>query len=161
MDDDNKFSYFFLGLGLGVAAGLLFAPKSGPETRDLLRSKADEGKEYLKRRTTELGDQASDVLERGKFRCRAHASVEERIVIAIRVPRDAQHRVRFVEPKQLVIELTEPREDAQRDRDDGERRYRALQVIATRNATVRGHFPAVSGPAGPALSRRDLRCAHL
>ena len=66
MDDDNKFSYFFLGLGLGVAAGLLFAPKSGPETRDLLRSKADEGKDYLKRRTNELGDQASDVIERGK-----------------------------------------------------------------------------------------------
>ena len=66
MDDDNKFSYFFLGLGLGVAAGLLFAPKSGPETRDLLMAKADEGKEYLKRRTTELQDQASDVLDRGK-----------------------------------------------------------------------------------------------
>ncbi len=66
MDDDNKFSYFFLGLGLGVAAGLLFAPKSGPETRDLLRSKADEGKEYLKKRSTELQDQAADVLERGK-----------------------------------------------------------------------------------------------
>jgi gas vesicle protein len=66
MEDDNKFSYFFLGLGLGVAAGLLFAPKSGPETRDLLLSKADEGKEYLKKRTTELQDQASDVLERGK-----------------------------------------------------------------------------------------------
>ena len=66
MDDDNKFSYFFLGLGLGVAAGLLFAPKSGPETRDLLMAKADEGKEYLKRRSTELQDQASDVLDRGK-----------------------------------------------------------------------------------------------
>jgi gas vesicle protein len=66
MDDDNKFSYFFLGLGLGVAAGVLFAPKSGPETRDLLRSKADEGKEYLKRRTNELGDQAADVLEKSK-----------------------------------------------------------------------------------------------
>jgi gas vesicle protein len=66
MDDDNKFSYFFLGLGLGVAAGLLFAPKSGPETRDLLRSKADEGKDYLKKRTTEVRDQAADVLERGK-----------------------------------------------------------------------------------------------
>ena len=60
MDDDNKFSYFFLGLGLGVAAGLLFAPKSGPETRDLLRSKADEGKEYLKRRSAEVRDQAAD-----------------------------------------------------------------------------------------------------
>jgi gas vesicle protein len=44
MEDDNKFSYFFLGLGLGVAAGLLFAPKSGPETRDLLRSMSDEVK---------------------------------------------------------------------------------------------------------------------
>ena len=66
MDDDNKFSYFFLGLGLGVAAGLLFAPKSGPETRDLLRAKADEGKEYLKRRTNELSDQAAEVLERSK-----------------------------------------------------------------------------------------------
>ena len=66
MEDENKFSYFFLGLGLGVAAGLLFAPKSGPETRDLLMAKADEGKEYLKKRTTELQDQASDVLERGK-----------------------------------------------------------------------------------------------
>jgi gas vesicle protein len=66
MDDDNKFSYFLLGLGIGVAAGLLFAPKSGPETRDLLVSKADEGKEYLKRRSSEVRDQAADVLERGK-----------------------------------------------------------------------------------------------
>jgi gas vesicle protein len=66
MEDDNKFSYFFLGLGLGVAAGLLFAPKSGPETRELLLSKADEGKEFLRRRSIELREQASDVIERGK-----------------------------------------------------------------------------------------------
>jgi len=66
MDDDNKFSYFLLGLGLGVAAGLLFAPKSGPETRDLLRSKADEGRDYLKRRSAEVRDQANDAIERSK-----------------------------------------------------------------------------------------------
>ena len=66
MEDDNKFSYFFLGLGLGVAVGLLFAPKTGAETRDLLRSKADEGKDYIKRRTTELRDSAGDVIEKGK-----------------------------------------------------------------------------------------------
>jgi gas vesicle protein len=58
MGDDSKFSYFFLGLGLGVAAGLLFAPKTGAETRDLLLSKADEGKEYLKRRTVDLRESA-------------------------------------------------------------------------------------------------------
>ena len=38
MEDDNKLSYFCLGLGLGVAVGVLFAPKSGAETRDYLRS---------------------------------------------------------------------------------------------------------------------------
>lgn len=66
MEDDNKFSYFFLGLGLGVAVGLLFAPKSGPETRELLRSKADEGKEFLRRRSNEVRDQAAEVIDRGK-----------------------------------------------------------------------------------------------
>ena len=66
MEEDNKFSYFFLGLGLGVAVGLLFAPKSGPETRDMLRGKADEGKEYLRRRSGEVRDQASDMFERGR-----------------------------------------------------------------------------------------------
>jgi gas vesicle protein len=66
MEDDNKFSYFFLGLGLGVAVGLLFAPKTGTETRELLRSKADEGKDYLKRRTNELRDQAEEAIEKGR-----------------------------------------------------------------------------------------------
>lgn len=66
MEDDNKFSFFFLGLGLGVAAGLLFAPKSGSETRDMIRSKADESKEYLRRRSSELKDTANDAMEKGR-----------------------------------------------------------------------------------------------
>src|ERR1700761_6377204 len=66
MEEDSKFSYFFLGLGLGVAVGLLFAPKAGSETRDLLLTKADEGKDYLRRTGEQLRDQASDVLEKGK-----------------------------------------------------------------------------------------------
>jgi gas vesicle protein len=66
MGDNNKLSYFFLGLGLGVAVGLLFAPKSGPETRDLLLSKADEGREYLRRRTEDLRDSAGDLVDKGR-----------------------------------------------------------------------------------------------
>jgi len=66
MDDDNKISYFFLGLGLGAAVGLLFAPKAGSETRDLLMAKADEGKEYLRRRGEELRDSAGDLVDKGK-----------------------------------------------------------------------------------------------
>jgi len=59
-------SYFFLGLGLGVAVGVLFAPKSGAETRDLLRSKAEEGADYVKRRGVELKDTATEAIDRGK-----------------------------------------------------------------------------------------------
>ena len=66
MGDNNKLSYFFLGLGLGVAVGLLFAPKSGPETRDLLLSKANEGREYLRRRTEDLRDSAGDLVDKGR-----------------------------------------------------------------------------------------------
>ena len=47
MDEDKKLSYFFLGVGIGVAVGLLFAPKSGEETRELIRSKAGGGKDYF------------------------------------------------------------------------------------------------------------------
>src|SRR5947209_8644116 len=66
MDEDNKLSYFFLGLGLGVAAGLLFAPKAGPETRELLKAKAGEGTDYLKRRSGEIKDSAGDLVDKGK-----------------------------------------------------------------------------------------------
>jgi len=66
MSEDNKFPYFFLGLGLGVAVGLLFAPKSGSETRGLLLQKADEGKEYLKRQSDQLRNSAGDAIDRGR-----------------------------------------------------------------------------------------------
>ncbi len=57
---------FVLGVGVGVVVGLLFAPKTGEETRELLKNKADEGKEYLKKRGSELRETAEDVLERGR-----------------------------------------------------------------------------------------------
>jgi gas vesicle protein len=66
MEDDNKLSFFFLGLGLGVAAGMLFAPKAGSETRELLMNKADEGKEFIKRRGGDLKDTANDLVDRGR-----------------------------------------------------------------------------------------------
>ncbi len=66
MEDDSRLSYFFLGLGLGVAVGVLFAPKAGAETRDMIRSKANEGADFAKRRATEFKDQAADALERSK-----------------------------------------------------------------------------------------------
>jgi gas vesicle protein len=72
MDDDSKMSFFFLGLGLGAALGVLFAPKSGSDTRDFLMSKANESADLAKRRAQELKDQASETLERGKSTVQRH-----------------------------------------------------------------------------------------
>lgn len=66
MDEDKKLSYFFLGLGIGVAVGILFAPKAGEETRELIKSKAEDSKEYLKRRSDDLREQAAGLVDRGK-----------------------------------------------------------------------------------------------
>jgi gas vesicle protein len=62
----DSFSSFLVGLGVGVGIGMLFAPKSGAETRTLIRNKADESKEYLRQRGAELKDSAGDLIEKGK-----------------------------------------------------------------------------------------------
>jgi gas vesicle protein len=59
--DRDGLANFFLGLGIGVGLGILFAPKSGEETRDMLLNKADDGKEYLKKQSVVWKDQASDL----------------------------------------------------------------------------------------------------
>jgi len=72
MQDDSKISYFFLGLGLGVAAGILFAPKSGSETREFLLSKVNEGADYARRRAQDVRESAEDVVERSKSTVQRH-----------------------------------------------------------------------------------------
>ena len=77
MEEKGGFGYFLLGLGIGVAAGILWAPRSGEETRQILADKAgegadyvrqrtDEGKEYLRQQTGNIKDQASDIYEKGR-----------------------------------------------------------------------------------------------
>ncbi|MGC2068978.1 MAG: YtxH domain-containing protein [Candidatus Acidiferrales bacterium] len=62
----SKVSFFLVGLGIGALVGILFAPKSGDETRDYLSSKADEGRDYAQKMARELRERAEDLLERSK-----------------------------------------------------------------------------------------------
>jgi gas vesicle protein len=64
--DKNGLSSFLLGLGVGVAVGMLFAPKSGEETRELIKNKAGESGEFLKQRGAELKDTATGWVDKGK-----------------------------------------------------------------------------------------------
>ena len=64
--DKNGLSSFLLGLGVGVAIGMLFAPKTGQETREVIKNKAGEGTDYLKQRSAGLKQTASDWVDKGK-----------------------------------------------------------------------------------------------
>ncbi|MGH9689447.1 MAG: YtxH domain-containing protein [Candidatus Acidiferrales bacterium] len=62
----SRVSYFLVGLGIGALVGLLYAPKSGDETRDYLSKKADEGRDYAQKKARELRERAEDLIERSK-----------------------------------------------------------------------------------------------
>jgi gas vesicle protein len=62
----SKVSFFLIGLGIGSLIGVLFAPRSGEETRDYLAAKADEGRDYAQKKARELRERAEDLLERSK-----------------------------------------------------------------------------------------------
>jgi gas vesicle protein len=62
----SKASFFLMGLGIGAVVGILFAPRSGEETREYLTDRADEGREYAQRKARELRERAEDLLERSK-----------------------------------------------------------------------------------------------
>jgi len=64
--DSNSFLWFLAGLGFGAIAGILYAPRAGSETRDVLRSKAEEGREFMKERARQAREQASGWADRGR-----------------------------------------------------------------------------------------------
>jgi gas vesicle protein len=64
--DSNSFVWFLAGLGVGALVGVLYAPRSGSETREALRARADEGRDYMRERAREARDQASQWVDRGR-----------------------------------------------------------------------------------------------
>ena len=78
---------FLMGLGIGLVVGVLFAPKSGSDTRNYLSSKAGEGADYMTRQGQQLKDSASDLLERGK---EAVMSQKQKLASSFQNPQPAQ-----------------------------------------------------------------------
>jgi gas vesicle protein len=64
--DSNSFVWFLAGLGLGALAGVLYAPRSGSETREVLRARAEEGRDYVRNRAREAREQAAQWADRGR-----------------------------------------------------------------------------------------------
>ena len=85
----SKITYFMVGLGIGALVGILFAPKSGEETREYLTKKADEGREFAQRKARELRERAEDIVERGK---QAAARQKDTLSAAVDAGREAYQR---------------------------------------------------------------------
>ena len=85
----SKISFFLVGLGIGALVGILFAPKSGEETREYLSLKADEGREYAQRKARELRERAEDLVERSK---QVASRQKETLSAAVDAGREAYQR---------------------------------------------------------------------
>ena len=64
--DGNGFLWFLAGLGVGAVVGVLYAPKSGDEMRETLRSKAQEGTERARHHARRAREQANEWVDRGR-----------------------------------------------------------------------------------------------
>lgn len=73
----DKFLFFLAGAGIGAVLALLFAPKSGRETRELiartatdsrefLANKVSEGRQLVEEKSRRLGDDFNSFLDKSK-----------------------------------------------------------------------------------------------
>lgn len=62
----SQVGYLLAGLGIGLAIGLLFAPRAGAEMREYLKERAGEGGEFLRRQAEELRRGAGRLRETAK-----------------------------------------------------------------------------------------------
>jgi gas vesicle protein len=73
----DKFLFFIAGAGIGAVLALLFAPKSGRETRELLTRRANDSRDFLTNKVSEgrqvvedrsrrFGDDFSSFLDKSK-----------------------------------------------------------------------------------------------
>ena len=69
MAEDSKgqgLAWLVAGLGIGALVGILYAPKSGRETREDIANGAREGTEYLRTRTKRAVEQVGTLVDKGK-----------------------------------------------------------------------------------------------
>ena len=62
----DNLAWFLAGMGCGAVVGILYAPRSGEETREALRVKAEEGRQYMQDRTQRVREQAEQWVDRGR-----------------------------------------------------------------------------------------------
>lgn len=65
-DESSSFLYLLIGVGIGIVAGLLLAPRTGEEIRGDIRRRTNEGVDYLNQQAEKLRYGAEKVVGKGK-----------------------------------------------------------------------------------------------
>jgi len=65
-DGGNGLVWFLVGVSIGAIAGILYAPKSGAETRETLRRSAEDGRDYVVSGARKAREQAGEWVDRGR-----------------------------------------------------------------------------------------------
>jgi gas vesicle protein len=111
------FSWFLAGLGIGALVGVLYAPKSGKETREDLVVGAREGKEYLRQRSQEAATQVTQLVDRGKVQVNEYVERGKQVADRGRAQWDdfvSQGRQFVTEQKEKVTAAVDAGRDAYR-----------------------------------------------
>jgi gas vesicle protein len=65
-NDESKFSYLLIGLGLGAIGGLMVALLARKETRESLRESSSKALDYLNQQGKKLRETTEGIVEKGK-----------------------------------------------------------------------------------------------
>jgi gas vesicle protein len=84
----NTIGWFVAGLGLGAVTALLFAPKSGRETRKAIATGVDDSRKYLATLGQNAREQVSDWVSTGK---KMVTDKRRQVSAAIDAGREAMH----------------------------------------------------------------------
>jgi gas vesicle protein len=82
----NGALWFLVGVGIGAVVGILYAPQSGSETREILMAKAEQGRDFVRDRSKKAREQAEQWAERGK---EVYNSQKEQIRSAVEAGKQA------------------------------------------------------------------------
>ena len=66
MDNTDRFLWFLAGTAVGASIALLYAPKSGRDTRRYLGKKARQGREAVSEMSRDLAEKGRDLYEMGR-----------------------------------------------------------------------------------------------
>src|SRR5947209_7856038 len=85
---NNNIGWFLAGLGLGAVAAVLYAPRSGRETREAILTGVDDGREYLTSLGRNVREQVSDLVDSGR---KIVSGTRRQVNAAIDAGREAIH----------------------------------------------------------------------